>query len=152
MVAASISARNGEKEICSICQDSSGIEVRLECGHIFHILCIATWYRREKTCPLDRGLFEIGMAKQVEPAHPISISSLERVSQLRRLIMTVCFDGCEERLRLIHQSQALVPLPDRTIAESGLRSGSTIWATTFRDSPTQPYIPPLRFELTIREP
>lgn len=37
---------------CSVCQaDASGLCVRTQCRHVFHIECIREWFERHSTCP-----------------------------------------------------------------------------------------------------
>ncbi|PNF42444.1 hypothetical protein B7P43_G09361 [Cryptotermes secundus] len=42
---------------CTICQDEYETPVLLHCHHIFCEACIATWFDRQKTCPLCRAKF-----------------------------------------------------------------------------------------------
>jgi hypothetical protein len=43
--------------LCSICMEPLGSAViDLECGHSFHGVCAAHWFRRSPACPLCRAL------------------------------------------------------------------------------------------------
>jgi len=56
---------NGEVEHCSVCQepfDRKKTIRRTPCGHVFHEVCLATWYQRKPTCPLCRAEHNIGPA------------------------------------------------------------------------------------------
>ena len=45
------------KRQCAICLDDLGESViTLGCGHVFHSLCAATWFRRSPACPVCRSL------------------------------------------------------------------------------------------------
>ena len=47
------------KRQCSICLDDLGESIiALNCGHVFHSLCAAHWFRRSPTCPVCRSLPE----------------------------------------------------------------------------------------------
>ena len=47
------------KRQCAICLDDLGESViALDCGHVFHSLCAAHWFRRSPTCPVCRSLPE----------------------------------------------------------------------------------------------
>ena len=39
---------------CVICLDTLATPVQLGCGHIFDLDCIAQWFYKAQTCPLDR--------------------------------------------------------------------------------------------------
>merc|ERR1719379_2480807 len=50
-----VKRRKGEEAECSICADKvleSATE--LNCGHVFHTLCLREWMRRKGTCPTCR--------------------------------------------------------------------------------------------------
>jgi len=47
------------KRQCAICLDDLGDStITLSCGHVFHSLCAATWFRRSPACPICRSLPE----------------------------------------------------------------------------------------------
>lgn len=41
--------------VCPICNDPYKSPIILECGHIFCYVCVQTWFRRERTCPMCRA-------------------------------------------------------------------------------------------------
>ncbi|CAL8129584.1 unnamed protein product [Orchesella dallaii] len=41
--------------ICPICHDNYSSPTRLNCSHIFCEECVATWFDRERTCPMCRA-------------------------------------------------------------------------------------------------
>ena len=46
---------NYEADECPICLDTFNVPVRLECGHIFDLSCIKSWFSQGSvTCPNDR--------------------------------------------------------------------------------------------------
>ena len=46
-----------QEHICSICMEPLGSAViELECGHSYHGVCVAHWFRRNPACPLCRAL------------------------------------------------------------------------------------------------
>lgn len=53
----------GEQEVCSIClQEYNNGEVRGyvgDCGHKFHVGCLAQWLQAHDTCPLCRNIFTV---------------------------------------------------------------------------------------------
>ena len=47
------------KRLCPIClEDLGDSTLTLGCGHAFHSICAATWFRRSPTCPTCRSLPE----------------------------------------------------------------------------------------------
>ena len=47
-----------EQSTCTICRDNfedNSIVRKLNCGHIFHIGCIDTWFESNIRCPICRG-------------------------------------------------------------------------------------------------
>ena len=45
--------------ICPICHDSLQDATMLHCKHIFCEECVATWFDRERTCPMCRAQVSI---------------------------------------------------------------------------------------------
>lgn len=46
---------DGAGTICPICHDNFANPTRLQCTHIFCEECVATWFDRERTCPMCRA-------------------------------------------------------------------------------------------------
>lgn len=41
-------------EICPICFEEVGTGAQLKCGHMFHEVCVGTWFMKKTTCPMCR--------------------------------------------------------------------------------------------------
>lgn len=41
-------------ETCPICFEEVGAGAQLKCGHMFHEVCIGTWFMKKTTCPMCR--------------------------------------------------------------------------------------------------
>ena len=41
-------------ETCPICIEEVGTGAQLKCGHMFHEVCIGTWFMKKTTCPMCR--------------------------------------------------------------------------------------------------
>eukprot|EP00466_Bigelowiella_natans_P009031 jgi/Bigna1/87622/estExt_fgenesh1_pg.C_220107 len=70
---------NGEVEHCSVCQeafDRNKTIRRTPCGHVFHEVCLATWYQRKPTCPLCRAEHIGGGGAGAVGNNPISYAAI----------------------------------------------------------------------------
>lgn len=62
---------------CTICQEHSNYEVvQTDCGHSFHISCIASWVIRNDTCPLCRSENPCGIRTFYYTLHYFNIHGL----------------------------------------------------------------------------
>jgi len=41
-------------ETCPICFEEVGTGAQLKCGHMFHEVCVDTWFMKKTTCPMCR--------------------------------------------------------------------------------------------------
>lgn len=48
-----------EPHECSICMDECKNEIQLECGHVFHELCISQWLGEKTSCPNCREQLDL---------------------------------------------------------------------------------------------
>ena len=52
------------EKTCSICQDDIlGDNMKLDCGHSFHVDCVNPWFNGYNTCPTCRSIAKINGEK-----------------------------------------------------------------------------------------
>lgn len=100
----SAESKNEKTDICSICLEPFTIPVRLKCGHIFDLDCLASWFQQNQTCPIDRTTIkaeEVKFATDViakatasfnfiflnkSPIHSIPIATTTPNQKIKKLI------------------------------------------------------------------
>lgn len=65
---------NATDRVCIICREDmelagpAGTPKKLDCGHLFHSICLQNWLERQFTCPTCRRPIPMGLPAQQEPA------------------------------------------------------------------------------------
>jgi len=77
--------------VCIICREEmtqpAGVK-KLPCGHLFHALCLRSWFQRQQTCPTCR----LDVLRPPRPAAPVpppgpTPAQLRRIEALQRLLL-----------------------------------------------------------------
>src|SRR3990167_8523436 len=81
-------------DVCAICLESRPAStdpggVVLECSHIFHKSCIATWFDRRNTCPLCKRVFSDETRRLITPtAVQLHLTRAEEIERIVSAVIT----------------------------------------------------------------
>lgn len=66
-----------ETTLCPICWEAVFTHVPLPCKHLFHTVCIVSWFEKQRTCPMCRVVFSFVPVPKPLPREtaPLSVPS-----------------------------------------------------------------------------